>query len=262
MLKRLLVAMFVCCAGAPAALAKAGHANCSATITGSFADSCRDFEAQSSKDISYVKLLYADGRTIKYEHINSHHWSIDGGAGDELDFARVKSGTTIEEFACEPGNAAPEAKLEIHTPPVDHTVETCQHWTDGLLCEQSSPRTAWTGTAQIPVIGGQQGFFEWGCGGVSHPSLCQWTITFRGTGSVDADGDLASWSIDFGDGTSISGTWSAPPAGVAHEYVRSPLGEVCGSGSSTCVVTLTVTDSAGQSASETMRMVFLDQSPD
>lgn len=250
-------------AGPTPARAAPGHARCpSVTITGSFADSCRDFAAHSTRNISYVKLYYADGRVVNHPYINSHHYAIDGGPGDEIDLARVKSGTTIQEFTCEASNAAPTARLQIHTPPVDQTVENCQGWTDGLLCQQSSPRTDWTGRAQIPDIGGAPGLFLWGCGGLTHPSQCPWTIAFRGTGSSDADGDIASWSIDFGDGMSLNGTWSTPPAQVSHEYVRGPQGDVCGGLFSICVVTLTVTDSAGQSDSETIRMVFLDQAPD
>src|SRR5687768_13594215 len=65
----------------------------SATITGSFADGCRDFAAHASKDISHVELHYADGRVVKHETIQSHDYAIDGGGGDEIDMAIVKSGT-------------------------------------------------------------------------------------------------------------------------------------------------------------------------
>ena len=92
---------------APGAMAVPGGGNSAATITGSFADSCRDFTAHSSKDISYVELHYASGSVVKDESIISPDWAIDGGPGGEIDFANVKSGTTNEEFACEPSNAAP-----------------------------------------------------------------------------------------------------------------------------------------------------------
>jgi hypothetical protein len=63
-----------------------------------------------------------------------------------------------------------------------------------------------------------------------------------------------SWSLHFGDGTSVSGTWStAPPVEITHQYT----------GCSPCIVTLTVTDSAGQSASDVIGMVlFLNLAPD
>jgi hypothetical protein len=258
------VALVAWMAGATPAGAAPAHANCSATITGSFADSCRDFAAHSSKDISYVKLYYADGRVVKHEHVNSHHYAIDGEAGDELTFARVKSGTTIQEFTCEPSNEAPTARLEIHTPPVDQVIGHCYDFSDGLICEQSIPRTDWTGTAQIPANGSVPGFFEWGCGAFSDPSECSFRFRFRGTGSTDPDGDIASWSLDFGDGSSLSGAWSAPPADVTHAY---PLGPGNCSGvvngvTNVCVVTLTVTDSAGQSDTNRLLMIFLPQSPD
>jgi hypothetical protein len=42
-----------------------GGSNSAATITASFADSCRDFSAHSSKDISYVEFHYVDGDVVK-----------------------------------------------------------------------------------------------------------------------------------------------------------------------------------------------------
>jgi hypothetical protein len=86
--------------------------NGAATITGSFSDGCRDFAARSSKDISYVELHYVDGRVVKRERINRRRYSIDGVAGDELDFAVVKSGTTRKTFACPRTNSPPTAILE------------------------------------------------------------------------------------------------------------------------------------------------------
>jgi len=256
------LAILVWLGGAAPALAVPGNARCSATITASFADSCRDFTSDSSKDISYVKLHYADGRVVKRERINRRHYAIDGGPGGEIDFATVKSGTTIEEFTCEPANTAPTARLEIHTPPVDQVSGHCYDFFTGsgggLVCEQSSLRTVWTSASEIPDNGFEGNLLLWGCGGLSHPSLCSWTISFRGTGSSDPDGDIASWSLDFGDGTSASGTWSVPPAEVTHEY--SPASTNCTNG--ICAITLTVTDTAGQSHSDTMLMIFLDQSPD
>lgn len=104
--------------------------------------------------------------------------------------------------------------------------------------------------------------FHWGCGLFTDHSQCPTTISFRGIGSSDPDADIASWSLDFGDGVSVSGSWStAPPAEVSHNYtargcvVNSQPGGVC-------VITLTVTDSAGQSASSVIRMGFLDLTPD
>ena len=255
--------------GAAPALAVPGGGNSAATITGSFADSCRDFAAHSSKDISYVELHYAAGSVVKDETINSPDWAIDGGPGEEIDFANVKSGTTIEEFACVPSNVAPTARLEIQTPPVNQVIGGgCYDFSDGLICEQSIPRTTWTGTAQIPDNGsGPDFFFQWGCGGFSDFSQCSLTMRFRGTGSTDPDGDIATWSLDFGDGTSVSGTWSAPPTEVTHEYPGDLLSGincvgVVGTLTNVCLITLTVTDSAGQSDSDTMPMIFINQSPD
>jgi len=264
------VALLASLAAAPAALGAPGHGNSGATITASFADSCRDFTAHSSKDISYVEFHYVDGAVVKDETINRPDYAVDGGPGGEIDFTRVKSGTTIEEFACEPANAAPTALLEIQTPPVDQTFGHCYEATGtliALVCEQSAPRTAWTNNSQVPVVSDTEpGVFYWGCGFFTPPSQCGMTMTFRGTGSTDPDGDIASWSLDFGDGTSVSGTWSAPPAAVTHLYVpsnESPLGCVRGDFvDGLCRVTLTVTDSAGQTDSQTLIMGVIGQNLD
>lgn len=256
---------------APAAPAVRQRGHCTARITASFADSCRDVTAHSSRDIWYVELHYVDGRVVRDQTIDGHDWATDGGPGDEIDFAKVKSGRTIEEFTCDPGNGAPTARLEIQTPPVDQSLEHCYDFGNALVCEQSNPRTAWTGRAQLPDDGGDgSAHFIWGCRALTDLSQCPATVSFRGTGSTDADDDIASWSLDFGDGTSASGTWSAPPAAVAHEYARDPLGGLAGYGctgvfngvSGWCVVTLTVTDAAGQSSSSTIPMTFISQSPD
>jgi PKD domain-containing protein len=259
------VAILACLAVAPAVRATPGGGNSAATITGAFADSCRDFTAHSSKDISHVELEYKSGSVVKDETIDSHDWAKDGGPGDEIDLARVKSGTTVEEFECVPTSAAPQALLEIQTPPhYVPTLESCyDFWAGGLACEQSSPRTAWTNASQIPDNGGSEsGFFHWLCGGLTDYSLCSSTFRFRGTGSSDPDGDIASWSLDFGDGTSVSGTWSAPPAEVSHDYSPYLANCVFNGLNGVCRVTLTVTDSAGQSDSDTILMAFVDVTPD
>ncbi len=49
-----------------------------ATITATFAESCTDFEAHSSKDISHVEIHYADGAVVKDENIDSPDLSIAG----------------------------------------------------------------------------------------------------------------------------------------------------------------------------------------
>jgi hypothetical protein len=267
---RVWVAILASLLGAPAAaLAVPGGGKSGATITGSFADSCRAFVAHSSKDISHVEVHYVDGRVVKDESSRNPDHAIDGAAGDEIYFAIVKSGTTSEQFDCQQSNRAPTARLEIQTPPFGDMAGCYDFWAGGLACEQSSPRPVWTGTSAIPDDGGSQsGILTWSCGGLTPHSECLWTMTFRVTGSSDPDGDIASWSLDFGDGTSVSGSWgTAPPAEVAHEFVRDASGNfsctgVVSSTSGVCIVTLTVTDSAGQSHSEAMPIVFVDHTPD
>lgn len=250
-----LVAMLACLA-ASRALAEPGRGNSSAAIAAAFADSCRTFMAQSSKDISHVELHYADGRVVKDESIGGPAYEIAGGEGDELEAAIVKSGTTSRAFECAPPNGAPLARLEIATPAA-HSIEGCyDFFAGGLVCEQSTPRDGWTSADEVPDTGGSEsGLFHWGCGALTDRSLCSFVFHFRGSDSTDPDGDLALWSLDFGDGTVASGSWATdPPVQLAHDYA----GTEC----LPCVITLTVTDSTGQASSASLRMVFLDQSPD
>ena len=252
-----LLALLVTAQAAPAA---PRHDNSAALITGEFADSCRDFAAHSSKDISHVEVHHADGRVVKQETINGPDYWLDGAAGGEIEFAILKSGTTRERFDCVQTNSPPTSLLGIKTPPVDQTLEHCYVFFDGTACEQSAPRTAWSSVSDI--TNDQGSLLTWGCGAFGGSSLCSFTFSFRGTSSSDPDNDIASWSIDFGDGTSASGNWSTdPPTEVAHDYAFS---NCVGFGTSAglCPVTLTVTDFAGQSDFDTMVMAQVDQTPD
>jgi hypothetical protein len=76
------------------------------------------------------------------------------------------------------------------------------------------------------------------------PSVCSVTLSVRGTRSTDPANDITSWSIDLGDGTSVSGDWTTHPPTeivVPMTWLQFPR-----------TVTLTVTDSVGQSSSDAM----------
>src|SRR5215208_3866386 len=173
----LLIATLAVLLAAPVTQATPGDRSSAATITGSFADSCRDFAARSNKDILHVELHYADGRVAKDETIDSSAVATDGGAGDEIEFAIVKSGTARKTFACSRENSPPTAILEIKTP-------GCAAVADGtLLCDATTPRTAW----QRSSIG----FVRFSCPitGSDDDSICLSTFGFRGASSTDPDND-------------------------------------------------------------------------
>ena len=240
-------------ASSAAALADRGG-NSAATITGSFSDGCRDFTSHASrvgsqqgKDISYVELHYVDGRVVRDETIRSPDYAIDGAVGGEIDFAVVKSGTTTESFDCVLESRPPTAILEVKTP-------QCNTFLDGLVdCSGQIARTTWSRSTTDFGYGLIRFFCSWPddqtcvdavmpCEQIELYSACRVTYTFRGTSSTDPDNDITSWSLDFGDGTSLAGDWTTnPPTEISHEY----LDWHC----PTCSrepATLTVTDSAGQ----------------
>ena len=202
-----------------------------AMITGSFSDGCRDFTSHATKvyshqgkDISYVEIHYADGRVVKDETVSSPDYSLDGAAGDEIALRdrQVRDDTRAVRLRAgeQPADRAPRDQDPRSTQPRD-----CYDFlAGGLACEQSAARTDWTSTS--PDSGRRRlGFRLLPLGlrsASADHSLCSFTISFRGTSSSDPDNDIASWSIDFGDGTSASGSWSTnPPTEVAHTYSTS-----------------------------------------
>ena len=242
-----------------ASTASAEPSSGGATITGSFSDGCRDFTAQATKigsgqgkDISHVEIRYADGRVVRDETVNSPDYSLDGAAGGEIAFAIVKSGTTSERFDCVEENSPPTALLEVKTP------DSCNTWLDGsLACEGRLARTAWSRSTTEPS--GLISFFcSWPddqscvdavmpCGQLDGYSLCKFSYSFRGTSSIDPDDDIRTWSLDFGDGTSVDGDWATnPPSEISHEFFTHYC-PTCEQGE---LITLTVTDSAGHSDSD------------
>ena len=234
-------------AAASPAPAKPGAGNSAATITGSFTDSCRDFTARSTKDISHAVIHYSDGGVAKDESTRTHDYSIDGGPGDEIDSVDVKSGTTRQTFTCSATNSPPTAILEIKTPP---DCATGFNDTEYLACDMSKPRTVWTSSSEIPSEG-----LAWYC--QAPYEQCNTTLDFRGTSSTDPDNDIRSWSIDFGDGASARGDWSTnPPTELTHSYPAFDTSPCCGT------ATLAVTDSAGLSDSDAISMVSIDVTPD
>jgi hypothetical protein len=241
----------------------ASDSNSAATITGSFTDTCWAFSAHSSKDISHVEIYYVDGRVVKDESTTTPDYTLDGGPGDEIDFAKVKSGTTTEIFTCSRTNGPPTALLEILTP---HDADCFPFFQSGLICNQLALRIDYKSSSDFPTEPGSSGAEEsgnllWGCNR-SDGDCSNLTFDFRGVDSSDPDNDIASWSIDFDDGTTASGTWSAdPPTDVPHTF--DPNSFPCGATlASHCVVTLTVTDAAGQSDTDTLTMAFVDTTPD
>ena len=214
----------------------ASGGNSTATITGSFSDSCRDFAAHSSKDISHVVIRYADGRTVKDESTTTPDFLIDGAAGDEIDSATVKSGQTTETFTCSRTNSPPTAVVEVLLAP-DCVLAAEDVW----QCPDSlTPRTIWVAASNVGILCknfGQDG--------------CDFTARVRGTSSSDPDNDITNWSITFSDGTSTIG-------GASGDWLTNPPTDVLSPSSGEGILTtLTVTDSAGQSDSASLGVGFV-----
>lgn len=224
------------------------YAGSQATITGVFAEACRDFAAHSTKDTSHVVVHYADGRVVKDESTGTPDHAVDGSAGDEIGMVEVKSGTTTESFRCGNGGSPLVARLEIRLSPF------CQPYTPTngepyywcLDDSTNAQRTVYVDPGDMRI--------DMGCL-PSEPDC--FAITVRGTGSTDPDGDIVNWSIAFGDDAVVSGEWgTTPPEEVTHEYAAGSFG------SDYAQITLTVTDARGQVATDTVDLAFFDQTPD
>ncbi len=222
------------------------------SISGTFADSCRDFAAHSSRDITRVELRYADGRVHVPGGVSGRDYAVDGGSGDEIASASVTSARTTRTFTCESGRP-PSALLEVRLSPgcsqprTSGSGETTYWCTDGLPNDQRTVHVD-PGDLRVDLL----------CDFTTENLPCT-TVSFRGTGSSDPDGDLASWSVEFDDGTVATGDWAtSPPLDVTHEY--HPLVTSCSD--SVCNVTLTVTDSGGRTATDALTLIFVDATPD
>ena len=76
-------------------------------------------------------------------------------------------------------------------------------------------------------------------------------VSFSTAGSRDPEGPLASWTLDFGDGTPAATGTGDPPATVAHTYATA----------GTFTATLTVRDKAGATASATVTTTVTARAP-
>ena len=65
-------------------------------------------------------------------------------------------------------------------------------------------------------------------------------VTFNGSGSSDSDGSVVSWTLDFGDGSTVASGSGPPPSSTGHTYAV---------GSYTATLTVTDDDGAPDSAS-------------
>src|SRR5262249_25021878 len=81
--------------------------------------------------------------------------------------------------------------------------------------------------------------------GADRSALSQTSVTFDGSASSDPDGSIVSYAWSFGDGTSGSG------ASVSHSFAAP----------GNYVVTLTVTDNLGGTASDTANVTITNRPP-
>jgi hypothetical protein len=124
------------------------------------------------------------------------------------------------------------AHLAIKTP------QNCFQFPDEFFsCSAAEPRTLWrtlTNGMAFACDAGQPPGTDF--------DTCPNTIAYRGTGTT---GDILSWTLDFGDGTSAGGSWTTnPPSEVTHLYPH-PFTDVW-------TVTLTVIDSQGQTSTDSL----------
>ena len=155
-------------------------------------------------------------------------------------------------------DSPPTAVLQIFTPSigVNDDSESCgisdagEDGSQRLFCSYDAERTVWTQWEPPGVILWAicPGFQNEHCAAYPFDEI-PWTFDLRGSSSTDPDGDLTHWAIDFGDGTSASGSWDLdPPVDQEHTYVTRDFY----TGTGFLALTLTVTDAAGHSDTDTL----------
>ncbi len=191
--------------------------------------------------------LYVNRKTVAGGVITQRALELRGPGGASVVLAEAVAG--VER--CEQPDGPPTAVLELETAPIspdeDGPAGSCyagQH--PDLFCFYEDPRSVWTRFTTGTV------YF-----GFCADNQCQpddtFSFSFRGTISTDPGDDIASWSIDFGDGTStgIQDWATAPPTTITHAYDLNDFND------NFVVVTLTVTDAAGESDSEAMPLALI-----
>ncbi|MDF1565123.1 MAG: PKD domain-containing protein [Deltaproteobacteria bacterium] len=137
---------------------------------------------------------------------------------------------TIVGYAWDFGDGAPAGS----GPTVSHTYGSNGVYTVTLTVTDDRGLTG-TDTTAVVIGGGASNLPPTADAGASYAAELGSAITFDGSGSSDADGSIASYSWDLGDGNTATGV------GPTHTY----------SAAGSYLVTLTVTDDDGATATDT-----------
>ena len=157
--------------------------------------------------------------------IVSYAWDFDASDGIQLD----GSGPTPS-----------------HTYAADGTYTVTLTVTDNYGATATATATAQISAANAPPVADAGGPYTVSIN--PPPAGTGGTVAFNGTGSSDPDGTIASYDWDFGDGTVVLDAGPTP----SHTYAAS----------STYIVTLTVTDNGGATATDTaIASVVANQAP-
>ncbi len=182
--------------------------------------------------------------------------NLSGGSGDELQFKLdVPAGASNLSFDMSGGSGDADLYVKFGAQPSSSSYD-CRPYTSGNTenCSFASPQVGtyyvmvrgYSSFAGVSLVGSYDGGTSTNTPPVSvfTYSCTDLNCTFDGNASSDSDGNLVSYSWDFGDGNSASGSTSSHSFASAGDYT----------------VSLTVTDNDGASDTSSQTITVSDGS--
>jgi PKD repeat protein len=170
--------------------------------------------------------------------------NFDGSASSDPD-----SGDSVQSYTFSFGDGS--SSVTQSTPTISHTYSSpCSPCTASLTVTDKEGATSTASTVTIHANANQAPVSTLTSTPTPATGTVPLSVTFDGSASHDPDGSIASWSLNFGDSNSTSGT-GAVPSSITHTY----------STAGTYHAVLTVTDSSNASTPSAAVTVTVNPQP-